>query len=328
MIIKFFEIKKKINSQNKYFLLYGNNSGLINDTIENDLKPLYPKKVYSYDEGEILNNQENFKQEILNKSFFDNEKLIIISRVTDKILTLIEEIIEKDIEDITFIIKSGQLDKKSKIRNFFEKNSKTVCIAFYEDTNQTLNQLAKKFLMEKNISISQQNLNFIIDRCKGDRINLKNELSKIESYSKFKKNINFEDILKLTNLAENYDISELVDNCLIKNKKRTINILNENNFDNNDCVLISRVFLAKLKRLLKIQKELENNNNVERVLISYKPPIFWKEKDIVKQQIKILNNQKIQSLISETNKVEFLIKKMPEASTKIVSNFILEKLAN
>ena len=129
--------------------MYGNNSGLINDTIENDLKPLYPKKVYSYDEGEILNNQENFKQEILNKSFFDNEKLIIISRVTDKILTLIEEIIEKDIEDITFIIKSGQLDKKSKIRNFFEKNSKTVCIAFYEDTNQTLNQLAKKFLMEK-----------------------------------------------------------------------------------------------------------------------------------------------------------------------------------
>jgi len=328
MIIKFFEVKKKITSKNKYFLLHGNNSGLISDTIEIDLKPLLPQTIYNYEENEIINNLENFKEEILNKSFFEKEKLIIISRVSEKILNFIQEIIEKNIEDISIILKSNLLEKKSKIRNFFEKESNTVCVAFYEDNNQTLDLIAKKILREKKISMSQQNLNFIIERCNGDRINLKNELLKIESFAKKKKNINLEDILKLTNLAENHNISELVDNCLIKNKKKTISILNENNFDNGDCILISRVFITKLKRLLKIQKELEDNKDVEKILISFKPPIFWKDKDIVKQQIKLLDNQKVQTLIKETNKIEFQIKKLPDSSIKIMNNFILEKVIN
>ncbi len=184
------------------------------------------------------------------------------------------------------------------------------------------------FLKEKKINISQQNLNFLIDRCSGNRINLKNELIKIENYAETKKVINFEDIVKLTNLAENYNISELVDNCLVKNKKKTINILNENNFDNSDCVLISRILLAKLKRLSNIQHQLKNDSNMEKVLSAYKPPIFWKDKDIVKQQIKILDNKKIQYLIVETNKIELLMKKIPESSIKIINNFILENVEN
>ena len=328
MIIKFFEVTKKITSKNKYFLLHGNNSGLIDDTIEKTLRPLLPKNVYNYEENEVINNQDNFKEEILNKSFFENEKLIIISRITEKIFNIIENIISNEIEDLSIILKSNALEKKSKIRNFFEKNSNTISIAFYEDNNQTLNMLAKNFLDKKKINISQQNLNFLINRCSGNRVNLKNELFKIESYAKDKKNISFEDIIKLTNLAENYNISELVDNCLVKNKKKTINILNENNFDNNDCVLISRVLLTKLKRLSIIKRELKNDNNMEKILSTHKPPIFWKDKDIVKQQIKVLNNEKIQNLIVETNKIELLIKKIPESSIKIMNNFILENVNN
>jgi DNA polymerase III subunit delta len=328
MIIKFFEVTKKITSKNKYFLLHGNNSGLIDDTIEKTLRPLLPKNVYNYEENEVINNQDNFKEEILNKSFFENEKLIIISRITEKIFNIIENIISNEIEDLSIILKSNALEKKSKIRNFFEKNSNTISIAFYEDNNQTLNMLAKNFLDKKKINISQQNLNFLINRCSGNRVNLKNELFKIESYAKDKKNISFEDIIKLTNLAENHNISELVDNCLVKNKKKTINILNENNFDNNDCVLISRVLLTKLKRLSIIKRELKNDNNMEKILSTHKPPIFWKDKDIVKQQIKVLNNEKIQNLIVETNKIELLIKKIPESSIKIMNNFILENVNN
>ena len=328
MIIKFFEVTKKITSKNKYFLLHGNNSGLIDDTIEKTLRPLLPKNVYNYEENEVINNQDNFKEEILNKSFFENEKLIIISRITEKIFNIIENIISNEIEDLSIILKSNALEKKSKIRNFFEKNSNTISIAFYEDNNQTLNMLAKNFLDKKKINISQQNLNFLINRCSGNRVNLKNELFKIESYAKDKKNISFEDIIKLTNLSENHNISELVDNCLVKNKKKTINILNENNFDNNDCVLISRVLLTKLKRLSIIKRELKNDNNMEKILSTHKPPIFWKDKDIVKQQIKVLNNEKIQNLIVETNKIELLIKKIPESSIKIMNNFILENVNN
>ena len=182
------------------------------------------------------------------------------------------------------------------------------------------------FLKKKNINISQQDINLIIDRAKGDRINLKNELKKIESLLISRKKINFSDILKITNLAENYSASELVDNSLAKNKKKTLHILNENNFNSEDCVLILRVLLNKLKRLQKLKYQSQIKNNVDGVISAYKPPIFWKEKDIIKKQIEILEYKKIQALIAETSQIEYVIKKNPAVSVKILTNFILEQI--
>ena len=324
MIIKFFEIKKKIIPENKFFLLYGNNIGLIEEVVKDNLKPFLPKEIYNYEEGEIIKNNKNFIETVYNKSFFENEKLIIVSRVSDKIIGLIETIINKNIEGLALILTSGALEKKSKIRNLFEKGTNTICIPFYEDNNQTLGILAQNFLKEKGISISQKNINLVVERCSGDRINLNNELIKIESYTKNKKNINTDEILKLSNLSENFSITELVDNCLTKNKKKTINILNENSFDNSDCIPILRIFLSKLKRLLKLQFELKHNNNLEISISNYKPPIFWKEKETVKNQLKILTFERINLLIKRTNEIELLIKKRPQLGLNIIYDFILQ----
>ena len=325
MIVKFFEIKKQNLDKDNYFLLYGNNTGLIQETINQSLKPIKSKNIFNYDEDEIIKDVEKFEESILNVSFFERDKLIIISRSTDKILKVIEAIIEKNLDDLSIILISKGLEKKSKLRNFFEKSSKTICIPFYEDNNQTLVSLVQKFLLEKKIKISSENINLIVERARGDRINLYNELNKIDVFSKSKKRIEADDILKLTNLSENFSIYDLVDNSLAKNKKKTLNILNENNFAVEDCILILRIFLAKLKRLLKIQKELEIKKNIERVLVSFKPPIFWKEKEIVKEQVKILNYDKIKNLIVEVNNIEFLVKKYPSTALNITTNFILEQ---
>ena len=324
MILKVFELKKeKINGN--FFLLYGNNRGLIEEIIHNELKPLLPKKILSYEENEILKNKESFKEEILNRSFFENEKLIIISRGSDKIYNIIEEIIEKKIKEISIIIKCNVLDKKSKLRNYFEKNKNATCIPVYEDNFQSLSQIAQKFFKEKNISISQENVNLLIGRSRGDRLNLNNELKKIEIFSVNKKNINSEQILSLTNLAENYNVSELVDSSLSKNKKKIITILNENHFSQTDAILILRVLLSKLKRLLKIQIQAKNNQNIDYILQSFKPPIFWKEKDTIKQQVRALSYEQIQNLIKRTNDIEFQIKKTPSISINIITDFMLEQ---
>jgi len=325
MIIKVFELRKKKIDKYKFFLLYGNNRGLIKETIENYFKPALPKNIYTYEENDILHNSENFKESLLNKSFFEDEKLIIIARVTDKIFKIIEEIIDKNLERIAIILESTQLDKKSKLRNFFEKNEETICIPFYEDNNQTLDILVKNFIKEKNINLSQQNINLIIDRSRGDRLNLKNELEKIELFSKNKKKIDFQEISKLTNLSENHDISELIENSLARNHRKTLNILNENNFGSEDCILILRIFLSKLKRLLKLKSDFIKNNNLEMTISSHKPPIFWKEKDLLKQQIKIWDYNKIKDLIIKTNNLEYEIKKNPNISIYLITDFILEK---
>ena len=314
MILKYFELNQKTISNRKYFLLYGSNKGLIEETVNNQLKSILPKNIHNYDETEVLKNSNDFKESIFNKSFFEKEKLIIIQRVSDKLLSIIEEIIEKKTDDISFILISEILEKKSKIRGLFEKNKNTVCIPFYEDNNQTLSKIVRNFLKEININLSQQDINIIVERSRGDRINLNNELEKIKNFSLGKKKISVSEILKLTNLAENYKISDLVDNSLANNKLKTLSILNESNLNSEDCILILRIFLAKLKRLLKIKSELVDNDNIEKVLSNYKPAIFWKEKEILKQQIKVWSYEKIKDLIIKTNEIEYAIKKNPTIS--------------
>ena len=294
--------------------------------IESVLKPSFSKNIYIYDENEVINNTEVFSEEILNKSFFDNDKLVIINRASDKIFKIIEEIINKQIEDLRFILKAGVLEKKSKIRNLFEKNNSAIIVPFYEDNNQTLLMIAQNFFRERKINISSQNINLIVERSKGDRINLKNEMEKIYNYSLSKKNINTEEILKLTNLAENYDISELIDQCLAKNKKKTLKILNENNSYPEDSILILKTFLYKLKRLKNLKLEIEIKRNVDEVLSNHRPLIFWKEKDIIKKHLNLWNLEQIQNLIVEVNDLEMLIKKNSQISSFLTNNFILEKI--
>ena len=326
MIIKYFDLKKNLNKNTSFFLLYGLNIGLIEETINNVFKPIFSKNVFNYEENEILANIEEFKEDIFNKSFFENDKLIIINRVTDKILTVIEDIINKDFTEAAIVLKSSNLEKKSKLRNFFEKDKKAIITPFYEDTYQSLMIVAQNFFKEKKIKISPQNINLIIERSKGNRISLKNELKKIESFSLKKLSIELSDILKLTNLSENYNVSELTDQCLARNKKKTLNILNENNPSSEDNILILKTFLYKLKRLKKLKLELEIKKNTDSVISSYKPPIFWKDKDIIKQQLKIWSLSQIKSLINKTNQMELLIKKNSQISNQIINNFILERL--
>ncbi len=325
MIIKYFDLKKNLKKNVDFYLLYGSNSGLIEETVENVFKPSFSSNIYHYDENQIINNVEDFKERIFNKSFFDNEKLIIINRVSDKIFSLIEEIIDKNIKDLKIILKTSVLDKKSKLRKFFEKTSKGIITPYYEDNYQTLSFLAQNFFKDKKIKISPQNINFIIERSKGDRINLKNELEKIANYSHRKLSIDLDEVLKLTNLIENYDVSYLADQCLAKNKKKTLNILNENNPSSEDNILILKTFLYKLKRLKKLKIILETEKNTDVAITAYRPPIFWKDKDIVKQQLKNWSLSQIQMLIKNVNDLELLVKKNSQASSYLINNFILEK---
>ena len=325
MIVKFFELKNKDLKRNKYFLLYGNNKGLIEETIKNTLIPILSNNISYYDENQILNNVENFKEDIFSQSFFDKERLIVIKRSTEKIHPVCEEIIEKNLKDISIIFISENLEKRSKLRLFFEKNNNTVCIPFYEDNQQTLNNIVQNHLKKLNINLSQQMINVIVNRSRGDRINLNNELVKIENYSLNKKKIELDDILKLTNLAENHHISSLVDYSLAKNKTKTLNILNENNLNSEDCIYILRMFLSKLKRLLIIKNELRENDNIEKIISSHKPPIFWKDKELIKQQIKAWKYDNIKKQIVKTNSLELKIKKNPYASIFLVTDFILER---
>lgn len=321
MIIKSFEISKIKTSNQNFILLYGNNFGLKSEIINNILKE---KKVTSvYEEKEVIDNTGNFIENLSSKSLFEDVKIIKINRVSEKIYKIIFEIIEKKFENLTIILDSENLEKRSKLRSLFEKSQDCICIPVYPDSEETLVKIASLDFKNKNISISSSDLNLIVNKCGGDRNILFAELEKIENYTKNGKKINSENIAKLTNLIENHSISELIDNCLAKNKKKTINILIQNNFNSEDCILISRIFLIKLKKILKLCLEFQENKNLDLTITKAKPPIFWKEKEITKQQILNWTPKRVKETLFKVNEIEFSMKKNYENSINLITDFIL-----
>ena len=322
MIIKSFELEKLVSSNLNIHLIHGNNEGIKQDIIRNFYTKNYQGEVLKYDEQEILNNKDEFISSLLTKSLFESEKLIIISRGTDKLSNIIIELLERKEIESKIIIKCSNLEKKSKLRNLFEKEKQLICTPVYEDDIRSLNFIINNFLKDNKLNLSQEIKNILIERSNGDRINLKNELSKLKNLSISRKKLSIEDVLKLSNLTENYSVFELSDNYLAKNSKKVSNILNENNYSSEDCILIIRTILNKSKRLLKIKTEIDNNLNIDQVISSFKPPIFWKEKDIVKKQAQSWSTNEVKEIIFKINHLEALVKKNGPNSMLFVSNFV------
>ena len=323
MIIKSFEIQKVNLNKHQIVLLYGKNDGLKNEAIEFLTKK--NENIFNYEEREILDDLKNFAENIKTQSLFEKRKTIIIKRATDKIFKIFDEIDDKTTIDVSIIINAENLDKKSKLRVFFEKNKKYVVVPFYPDNEITLMTLANNFFRKENINISRESINLLILKCNDDRQTLKNELIKIRHFSKDRKIISLKDIARLTNLIENHSISEIVDNCLAKNTKKLINILNENNFGNEDCIIILRTFLNKSKKILKLIEEFEKNKNIEQTISSAKPPIFWKDKEITKKIISKWDLQNFKKLIFKINLIEMNVKKNVNNSVNLLNNFLIEQ---
>ena len=325
MIIKSHDLIKIDLDKNNQILFYGQNTGAKEEEISNILKIKKNIKPHKYEEKEIIDNYENFYNEITSQSLFEEEKIFIIKRATDKLEKILQEIYEKNLSNILLIINAENLEKKSKLRNLFEKNKKLVCVPFYPDNNSQLARIAINYFNKLNYSMSQSNINLIINKTNGDRGVLVKELEKIEFFIRNNKKITTEQILKLVNIIENHSISELIDNCLAKNKKKIINILNENNFNNEDSIIIVRTFLNKSKKILKLRSEYEKNKDMDLTITSARPPIFWKDKEIVKQQLINWNTKSIKNLIYKLNSIELLVKKNIHNSLFLTTNFLFEQ---
>ena len=325
MILKYYELNKLNFGITNFLLFHGKNEGYKNEEIEKITKKL-GKKVVSYDEKQIIDNIEEFFENNLNKSLFEDEKIILINRCTDKIIKVIEDLIDRNVNETIFILNAETLEKKSKLRNFFEKSkAQLTSIAFYPDNFDILFKIAQKTLREKNVLLSNECVSVLVNKCASDRKNLLNEIEKIELYSKDKKKINNEEIFRLINLSENHSVNELINSCLVKNQKKLFNILNDNIFSNDDCIIIIRTLLKKTKNLLSLVTAYQLNKDIEVTINNAKPPIFWKEKNTIKDQITLWSVDKLKKLIVEINDVEYQIKKNSFNSKNFTTNFLLEK---
>ena len=323
MIVKSFHLSNVNVYDFNYYLFYGENEGHKNELINEIFKKKIKGDVFNYEESWILINKDEFLTDLFNKSFFENDKLIIINRATDKILELIEEIFKREPEGIKCILNAHILDKRSKLRSFFEKEKKIIISAFYNDNEISIKNYVFNFLKKNDLRLSNEIINLLIEKTDSNRQILKNELEKLKNLIITKKKINPVDIVKLVKNSDGDNFFELIDFFLLKDKNKLQKILNETNLSSDNTINIVRILLLRIKKLIKIKEIIKSNNqDIEKSLNSYKPPIFWKEKEIIKKQIDINSLDNLNEFTKIIFDLEKIIKKYPDNALKFMLNFL------
>ena len=310
MIYKSYIVEENIDIlKNNLTLFYGENLGLIDDIKQKIIKKNSRNKILIFDQSDILSNENLFVNEILNISLFEEKKIFFINNTSDKIVKILTSNLNSLNNNEIFLF-SGVLEKKSKLRNFFEIEKNANIVPCYQDSEVTLKHLILKDL--KNYKgLDSFNLNLILSHSNKDRTKLKNEINKIKSFF-INKLVNDKDLEKLLNLQENNDFNIIRDSCISGNKIKTNKFLSSTILDNEKIVLYLASINQRFKKLLEIS---ENNLPAEKAIENVKPPVFWKDKPIIITQAKLWNKEKIIKISNTIYDVEL----------KIKSNSILDK---
>ena len=317
MIHKSYLVEQQIEKIDKGItLFYGENLGLIDDFKELIRKYNKKSEIIRFNEEEIIRKNVVFFREISSDSLFSEKKVIFIDQASDKILDLIQEVEKIDLKESVYLF-SSILEKKSKLRAFFEKSKKYNIVPCYEDNEVTLKKIILQSLKDFK-GITTENINLIIDNCSFNRTKLKNELDKIKSFF-HDKILKTAEIEKLLNIKTNNDFDKLKDAALLGNRKNTNKLLSDTILEAEKNIFYLNSINQRLGKLLEINN---NDSNLEKAINDLRPPIFWKDKPNFISQAKVWNQKKINIIMKNTYDIEIKIK----SNSSIDKNLLIKKL--
>ncbi|MDA9684342.1 hypothetical protein N9U33_01995 [Candidatus Pelagibacter bacterium] len=318
MIYKSYVLEQNINSlDEKLALFYGENIGLKEDLKKKIKDKNKESEILRYSQEDLIKNRYLLINEIKNISLFEKNKIFFVENVNDKLLELIQEI-ENIISERKIFLFSDILDKKSKLRNYMEKSKNCACIPCYQDNEISIKQLINKKLKGYS-GLTPYNLNLIIDHTNLDRSKLNNELEKITSFF-LDKNILSEKLEELLNAKTNDDFNKLKDEAFLGNRSNTNKLLANTTMDYEKNILYLNIINQRLEKLLQIHQL--NKSNIEDSINSLKPPIFWKDKPNITNQVKKWDKYKIKNMFEVT----FDLEKKIKTNNLIEKNILIKKL--
>ena len=324
MILKSYIVEQDIGILRNYAatLIYGENVG-IQDDLKEEIKIQNKNiEIITFFENDILKS-DLLLENIINVSLFDSKKIIFILCATDKIFDKITESLEKTNEDVKIYIFSGNLEKKAKLRNYFEKDKKLAIFACYNDNERTLINYVNKELNGLK-GLSGEITNLIIYNSNMDRKTIKTECNKIKNYFVDKK-IAKQQILELLNIKNDTEFEEVRDKALMGERLKVNKLLSETEILNDEAFFYLNSLNYRITRLYEIVKLDEKNNNFDRTMENLKPPIFWKDKPIFIQQLKKWGKKKLEESIGKIAEAEILMKRNSYIRNDIIiKNLILD----
>lgn len=311
------EQNKEFLKKNKSVLFYGENLGLRND-FKRNITHLFKAKVIKRSQDEILKNQDIFLEDILNISLFNEEKVFIIDDANDKFFDIFQKV-EKKIDENKVFLFSGILDKKSKLRNYFEKSKEFNTVACYQDNIISIKKIIQNKLNGFS-NLNNETINIIAENCNLDRDKLYNELDKIKIYFSNLK-IDNEKLKDLLDLKTNDDFNLIRDEALNGNKVAINKLLSESILENDKNVFYLNLFNQRFYKLAEMLKS-KQTSSIENLIENTKPPIFWKDKPIITNQLKKWNLSKINKILKKSYDLEIELK----SNSNINHNLLIKML--
>ena len=322
MILKSYIVEKNPHVLEEYqaSLFYGENDGIKEDIRTQLKKHNKSAEIINLFELEILKNRNILFENIFNVSLFNEKKIIFIHMATEKILNEILECLEKNNKDVKVYIFSDLLDKKSKLRNLFEKNKNLAILACYADNDRTLiDYISRKLYGYK--GVTGELINLIITNSGSNRKIIQNEIIKIKDFF-IDKSINRNHLLEILNIKNNTSFEEIRDSALAGKKDKINKLLSEIDILNEDCFFYLNIINYRILKLIEIQKKKEDFNTYEKTLENLKPPIFWKDKPLYLEQLKKWNLNKLNKIANRVGETEILMKK----NTQIRNDVVIKEL--
>ena len=315
MIVKSYLAEENINLIfSNLSLIYGENLGLVNELRKKIINISKDKEIFNMNQSEVIDNKDQFIKNVYNYSLFSEKKIFFINQCNDKILNIIEEI-ELKLDNQKIVVLAGSLEKKSKLRSFFEKSKKYNCVPCYEDNENTLRKIISQKLQDFN-GINLDVINLLISNCNQNRSILLSEIDKIKAYFQ-DKIVKLEPLFQILNIKENDKFNNLRDRAISGDKVNTNQLLGNSVLDQEKYAYYISIINERLNRI-KQYIELSNKKKNEDILSEMRPPIFWKDKPIFLNQIKKWNQKKIINALNRTFKLEIMIKSKPNIKQNIL----------
>ena len=324
MIIKSYLFEKDVKkNDNKFFLFYGENLGLKKE-LKKKIQDTYDKaELTNFTQEDLTKNEKIFYEQFLNISLFSNLKIFFIDNVSDKILEIIQDLENKSDNQKIYLF-AGILDKKSKLRNYFEKSKEMIIVPCYNDNEITIRSKIAERLKDYQ-GVNNQSINVIINSTGLDRMRVSNELDKIENYF-LDKNIQKKDLFSLLNQSENESFDTLKNAAISGKNDKTNKLLSETIIENDKIIF----YLSSINfRLNKLNEILSfKDSNIEEAIEVLKPPIFWKDKPEFIEQAKKWNTEKLQRMLNETFNLEIKLKSDVNLNKNILLKNLLVEICN
>ncbi len=303
MILKSFEIENNIKRINnyKFILIYGENIGLKEALKEKIINLNNKADVINLYQEDITKTKGILLSEVKNISLFSEEKIIIINQANEKLFTEIEELLNSE-EKIKVILIGDLFDKKSKLRNLFEKNKHLAIVPCYNDTDLTLRKLIQnKLIGFKNLN--SHTINLILNHSNLNRKTILNNIEKINTF--FDNKILEEYSLEvLLNSDRNEIFENIRDAALLGDKTKLNSLFGYFSFSNEDTFLYLNMINYRLTKLLDIHKQNAIIQNIDETINKIRPPIFWKDKPVYKNLLKRWDKTRVLDALRYLGKIE------------------------